>query len=81
MIFYKSDTSLQLKWGKLPAKAEQNRGLTAPVKPLVAIGELQCDCVSTKNDRSNKKIILTPVIDTIWKDLFMTTTLGKTSLV
>ena len=55
LIFYKSDTFLQLKWRKFSAKAGQNRGFTAPSKPLVAIGEPQCDCVSTKNDRSNKK--------------------------
>ena len=35
-------------------KAGKNRALTAPPKPLIAIGELQCDCVITKNDRSNK---------------------------
>ena len=32
LIFYKSGTSLKLKWRKLQAKAGQNRGLTAPAK-------------------------------------------------
>ena len=42
-------------------KDVQNRERTAPAKPLVAIGELQCDYVSSKNDRSNKKkLISTP---------------------
>ena len=40
LIFCKSGTSLKLKWGKLSVKTEQNRGKTAPPKPLVAIGEL-----------------------------------------
>ena len=55
LIFHKSGTYLQLKWGKCPAKAGQNREFTALTKPLVPIGELQCDCVSTENDQSNKK--------------------------
>ena len=42
-------------------KTEQNRGLTAPPKLLVAIGELQCDSVSTKNDPSNKKTLFPPL--------------------
>ena len=29
-------------------KAVQNRGLTTLPKPLVAIGEMQCDCVSNQ---------------------------------
>ena len=29
--------------GKLPVKAGSNRGLNAPPKPLVVIGELQYD--------------------------------------
>ena len=41
----------------LPAKAGQNKGLTARPKPLAAIGELQCDCVSTKKDWSNKETL------------------------
>ena len=41
-------------------KDVQNRERTAPAKPLVAIGELQCDYVSSKNDRSNKKTYLDP---------------------
>ena len=42
-------------------KIRQNKGLTAPPKPLVAIGELRRDCVSTKNDLKNKKsLISTP---------------------
>ena len=41
LLFCKSGTSLELKWGKLPAKAGKNRGVTAMPKPLVAIGELQ----------------------------------------
>ena len=28
---------------KIPVKGRQNRGLTALPKPLVALGELQCD--------------------------------------
>ena len=36
-------------------KDVQNREHTAPAKSLVAIGELQCDYVSSKNDRLNKK--------------------------
>ena len=43
LIFCKSDTSLKLKWEKLPVKAGSNRGITALPKPLVAIDELQCD--------------------------------------
>ena len=43
LIFCKSGTSLRLKWWKLPIKPGSNRGLTAPPKPLVGIGELQCD--------------------------------------
>ena len=35
LIFCKSSTSLQLKWGKVPVKVGQNRGVTAPSKPLV----------------------------------------------
>ena len=41
--------------GKVSSESWANRGLTTPSKPLVAIGEPQCDSVSTKNDRSNKK--------------------------
>ena len=36
-------------------KDVQNREHTALAKPLVAIGELQCDYVSSKNDQPNKK--------------------------
>ena len=36
-----------------------NRGLTAQLKHLVAIGELQCDCASTKNGQSKKYLNLT----------------------
>ena len=39
----------------------QNRGLTAPTKPLVAIGELRLDCITNKNDQSNKKALLRPM--------------------
>ena len=59
---YKSSASLKVKWEKLPAKAGQNRRHTASPKPFVAIGQLQCDCVSTKNDRSNKNLISIPDI-------------------
>ena len=38
-------------------KDVQNREHTAPATPLVTIGELQYDYVSSKNDRSNKKIL------------------------
>ena len=38
-----------------------NRGVTAQPKSLVAIGELQCDFVSTKNDQSNKKTLFQPL--------------------
>ena len=61
LIFYKSGTSLQLKWGKLPAKARQNKRLTAPLQPLVVKGELRCDCVSTKNNLSNKNDLFWPL--------------------
>ena len=61
LIFCKSGTSLQLKCGKLPVKAGSNMSLTAPPKPLVAIGKLQCDFFRTKNDRSNKKKTCTQV--------------------
>ena len=40
LTFCKSGTSLYLKWGKLPVKAGQNRGITAPPKSLAAIAEL-----------------------------------------
>ena len=40
--------------GKPFSESWETREFTAPSKPLVAIGELQCDCVSTKDDRSNK---------------------------
>ena len=43
LIFFTSGTSLYLKWGKLLAKAGQNRRVTVPPKCLVAIAELQCD--------------------------------------
>ena len=43
-----------MKWGKHPAQAGQNRGFTVPPKSLLAIIELQCDCVSTNFDWSNK---------------------------
>ena len=39
-------------------KVGQNRGLTAR---LVAIGVLQCDCVKTENDLSNKKTLFRPL--------------------
>ena len=41
-------------------KDVQNRGRTAPAQLLVVIGELQCDCVSTKNDWPNKKTLFRP---------------------
>ena len=47
--------------GKALRETWKNRGLTAPPKPLVAIGDLKCDCISTKDDRANKtKLISTP---------------------
>ena len=61
MIFCKSGTSLQLKSGKLLVTGGSNRGVTAQPKSLVAIGELQCDFVSTKNDQSNKKTLFQPL--------------------
>ena len=53
LIFCIIDFSLELKCGKLPAKAGQNRTLTSLPKPLVVMGELQCDL--HKNDLPNKK--------------------------
>ena len=47
-------------------KDVQNRERTAPAKPLVAIGELQFDYVSSKNDRSNKKAYF----DLCWSFVF-----------
>lgn len=58
MIIYKSGTSLLVKWGKLSVKPGLDRGLTAQSKPLVAIGGLQYDYVSTKNDQSNGKTFI-----------------------
>ena len=50
-------------------KVGQNRGLTAR---LVAIGILQCDCVKTENDLSNKKTLfrLLPQPQNVTIDLF-----------
>ena len=42
-------------------KDVQNRERTVPAKPLVAIGELQFDYISSKNDRSNKKNLFRPL--------------------
>ena len=42
-------------------KDVQNRERTAPAKPLVVIGELQFDYVSSKNDQSNKKSLFRPL--------------------
>ena len=61
LIFFKSGTSLQLKQGKLSVKAGQNRGLTAMPKPLVAVDEVQCDCINNKKDWSNKKSVFPPL--------------------
>lgn len=47
-----------MKWGKLSVKPGLDRGLTAQSKPLVAIGGLQYDYVSTKNDQSNGKTFI-----------------------
>ena len=71
LIFYKLGTSLQLKWEKLLVKDVQNRERTAPAKPLVAIGELQFDYVSSKNDRSNKKNLFRPLISQQQLQLFI----------
>ena len=61
LIFYKLGTSLLLKWEKLLVKDVKNRERTASAKPLVAIGELQFDYVSSKNDQSNKKNLFRPL--------------------
>ena len=50
----------QAEMGK--AFSGQNRGLTTPARPLVAIGELQRYCVNTKNNLSNKKTLFRSVI-------------------
>ena len=47
--------------GKASSERLQNRERTAPAKPLVAIGELQFDYVSSKNDRPNKKNLFRPL--------------------
>ena len=57
LIFYKSGMFLYLKWENLPAKAGKNRGITALPKPLVAIGQLSCDCFRADNDQLNTKIL------------------------
>ena len=44
--------------GKASSERCTKQEHTAPAKPLVAIGELQFDYVSSKNDRSNKKILI-----------------------
>ena len=60
LTFCKSDTSLQLKQEKFPIKARQNRAVTTPPKPLVTIGELQCDlCQHQKWLVKQKSLILT----------------------
>ena len=41
--------------GKASSERCTKQERTAPAKPLVAIGELQFDHVSSKNNRSNKK--------------------------
>ena len=46
-------------------KAAKNKGLTAWPKQLAVIDELQCDCVSTKNDQSNKETLFRPLTVTI----------------
>ena len=60
-ISVKSQIRRKLKRGKLPAKAGQNSTLTAPRNPLVAIGELHCGYVSTKNNQSSKKTLFQPL--------------------
>ena len=47
--------------GKASSERCTKQERTAPAKPLVAIGELQFDYVSSKNDRSNKKNLFRPL--------------------
>ena len=42
--------------GKASSERCTKQERTAPAKPLVAIGELQFDHVSSKNNRSNKNL-------------------------
>lgn len=65
LIFYKSGTSLYLKQGKLLA--------------IIAISELQCDCVSTKNNQSNKKRYFNPYlnISSLKTNVFILTKISK----
>ena len=64
-----SGTFLQLKWGFFVAKMGKassestKQWVYCNSKTLVAIGELQCESISTQRDLSNKKAMLQPLDD------------------